>query len=433
MKEKFLHFIWQNGLFDFRDLTTSCGKKVQMVYSGTYNLNSGPDFLNARIRIDSTLWVGHVEIHLSSSEWFQHKHHLDKAYDNTILHVCWICDCEVYRLDKTIIPCLFLKGRVKEDLMDQYRKMMEEKVDISCRNLIHKVDPLHTGLWLERLCIERLEQKTAQIKDELRKSKNNWNAVFYTQLGASFGLKPNAEPFRQLTGIVSCNLLGRYRDDIEKTEALLFGAAGFLGPELKDPYPKQLYNQYLFLKHKHSLSEMHLSEWKFLRLMPASFPTIRISQFAMLNKLNPNLFNLITEPHTPDQYIEILRTGTTPYWNDHYQFDQKAAFDPKFTGLTAIRNILINTIAPLQFSYGSLTDNEAIKNRAVSLLEKLGTESNSIVREWKKVGILAKKSSESQALIQLKNEYCTLKRCLDCQIGYRILRNEKNRFTEILP
>jgi hypothetical protein len=424
MQERLIHFIWQNLLFSTGNLFGMDGEKIQIIHRGFINSHAGPDFTNAKIKMDETLWAGNVEIHIKSGDWIKHGHTSDKSYDNTILHVCWESDGPVYRTDGTKIACLVLQDKVDHSLLDKYDALLSSPNEIPCSSLIHKIDDFTWNNWQERLVAERLEHKTENIFIALKQLNNDWNEVFYRLIARSFGLTINTEPFETLARMLPFKFLTRHRKNPLQIESLIFGVSGFLNQEREDLYPQQLNTEYAFLKKKYGLKELDYSEWKFLRLMPANFPSIRLAQFAALIHLPDNIFSHCIEMHSFQTYAKYLKIKLNPYWDTHYLFDQPATKREKNIGETLIYQIILNTIVPFQFAYGIYKDDQSIKQNALDMLLNCKPENNAIVRKWAEIGIISKNSWQTQALLQLKNEYCSKKRCVECQIGFKLLKNE---------
>lgn len=424
MQEKLIHFIWQNLLFNTRALKGVDGEDIQIIQRGMLNSHAGPDFINAKIKIDDTLWAGNVEIHIKSGDWNKHGHTGDKAYDNTILHVCWEFDEPVYRQDGTKIACLILNERVETSILKKYEFLLNSTSEIPCARMLTGIDDLTWSVWQERLLSERLEQKTDTVFLVLKQLKNDWNEVFYRSLARSFGLSVNTEPFETLARLLPLKLIARHRKNPLQIESLIFGVAGFLNAELEDAYPKELLKEFIFLKGKYGLTSMDLSQWKFLRLMPANFPSIRLAQFSALIQRHLTLFTQCLEPNTFGAYRRILVSNPHKYWDTHYVFDHLTPMREKRTGETLLHQIIVNTIVPMQFALGIHKDDQRLKQNAMELLLNAKPENNAIIRQWNELGVFSKNSWQTQALLQLKNDYCSKKRCVECQIGFRLLKNE---------
>lgn len=425
MNEDFLHYIWKFQLFDHANLLTNEGEKLSVIKAGIHNFDSGPDFFNAHIKIGNTTWAGNLEIHSKSSDWYLHQHHTDAAYDHIILHVVYDDDREVHRSNGLKIPSLSLKNRIDLKLLNNYRDLIENLLWIPCSNQIDNVPEFIKLHWLDRMLAERLEYKSKKIESWLSMNKNNWEETFYQALAKNFGFKINAVPFELLSTSLPFTQLSKHKDNIFQLEALLFGQAGLLkGFQFKDAYPLRLQKEYEFLAHKFKLRPIESHLWKFMRMRPANFPSIRISQFANLLHNSKNIFSESME----EENIESLRTKyrlkASEYWYDHYRFDKKStALGVKKMSESSSNNILFNTVAPFLFIYGRKKGEEKYVDRSFQLLEKCQAESNKIIRSWRKLGMPADSSYHSQALLHLKNDYCDQKKCLNCAIGNEIIKS----------
>ncbi len=419
MKEEFLHFIWEHRLFDKTDLKTVDGEKLEIISTGQPNSNSGPDFFNARIRIGETTWAGNIEIHQKSSHWYQHRHETDAAYDNVILHVVELHDKPVV-IRNHQIPALEIK--YSPAILENFEQLLKSKRWIACEDRLPEVDPFVLRFWFSSLMIERLQAKTSSILELLQQNKNNWNETFYQLLARNFGMKINAIPFELLAKSLPLSILSKHKNDLFQIEALLFGQSGLLNETLLgDDYYLSLRNEYSFLYKKYGLSGIEAHLWKFMRLRPVNFPTIRIAQLAMLIHRSSALFSHILESETLEELKNLFDVATSEYWETHYRFNKTSGKLKKTFGETAFHNLVINTIVPMLFVYGDQHLDQAIKDRALRLLESLPPESNQIIKKWNELGIDSQSAFETQALIQLKNCYCELKKCLHCQLGAKII------------
>ncbi len=440
MQEEFLHHIWKFRLFDNNNLKTISGEEIKILKVGEHNTDSGPDFFNARIKIGSVEWAGNVEVHTHASDWHKHKHTADKAYDNIILHVVHEADTKLFRKSGEEIPTLELKNKIPQNIYGKYLQFKSSKDWIPCEKQISSVDKFTLNNWLDRLLVERLERKSKTILDSLKQNKNNWEETFYQMLARNFGQKINSEPFELLAKSLPVSVLGKHKNSLLQIESLLFGTAGMLEKDFKEDYPKELQKEFKFLKSKFKLKPIDSSLWKFMRLHPPNFPTIRISQFANLIYKSSHLFSKILETNSVKQIISLLETETSEYWNTHFRFDKPTPLSSrkfplnkggkgvvgsevkrKRLGADSINTIIINTIVPFLFVYGKEKGEEKFCDTALLFLEKLQPENNSIISKWKSIGVPAKNSYETQALLQLKNEYCSKKRCLECSVGAKLL------------
>ena len=420
MSEELLQFIWQNRLFDIDSLVAHTGEKVDVIHVGSRSINSGPDFINARIKVGETIWAGNTEIHTLASDWFKHGHDTDKAYDNVILHVVKKNDAVIRRSDGEEIPTLELKYNSFYE--QKYEDLKTSRNWIPCQKDFCIEDDFQLHAWLERLCIERLEQKATRILNLLAFYKNDWEESFYCALATNLGYKINAQPFEMLAKSVPLNTLLRHRDNLLQIEALLFGQAGFLSASLfDDAYFNSLKKEYQFLRKKYTLKPMESHLWQFMRLRPAGFPTVRIAQLASLIFRSNSLFSRILGTSDLQRLCAVFRTEPSSYWITHHQFNKPGVSQVKLLGSDTIDSIIINTVVPFLFCYGNTHGIQKFKDRAVEFLARIDAEQNSIIKEWESLGMKAKDAMDTQSLLQLKNEYCNRRKCLSCQVGMWIL------------
>jgi hypothetical protein len=419
MKEEFLNYIWKYKLYKSGNLKTTAGQKVEIIKTGTHNFDSGPDFFNAKIKIDDTIWIGNVEVHINSSDWHSHNHHKNKAFDNVVLQVVYHHDKEVFRTNGELIPTLELK--FDKRLVDNYENLLLSNLWIPCEKDISKVDKFIVDQWIGKLAIERLEEKSKRIDDLLLQFNTNWETVFYVQLAHNFGFKLNSEPFELLAKSLPLSYLAKHKNSLLQIEALLFGQAGFLNDPDGDEYYKSLQKEYQFLKSKFNLKPIEKHLWKFLRSRPGNFPTIRIAQFAMLIFKSSALFSKIIESKKINEIKELLLVETSGYWKTHYLFNKESITKIKSLGGSSVDVLIINTVIPFMFVYGKQNGNESIKQKALDFFEKIRSEKNSILESWQRIGINSDNALSSQALIHLKNKYCDNKNCLNCQLGNQII------------
>jgi len=421
MTERLLHFIWQFQYFNQNELTTTTGEAVQVWFGGHYNNNQGPDFSDAKIRIGNTTWAGTVELHVQSSDWRKHKHHGDKNYDNVILHVVWEEDTEPGEVSMSNFPLLELKGRVSKILLQRYEELMRASSFIPCQKMVNTVKEITWRSWKDRLLAERLMRKSATVESYLTENNYHWEQSFWWLLARNFGAKVNAAAFEELARSITVNMLAKHKSQIHQLEALLLGQAGLLDDKFTDDYPKLLQREYKFLKEKYKLKPIH-QPVHFLRMRPGNFPTIRLAQLAALIQNSAHLFSKMKETALMKDVKSLFDVTANDYWHYHYQFGEASAFKRKNLGNAMIDNIIINTIAPVLFAYGSYHHEEKYKDKALRWLEKTAAESNSITKGFELSGIENKNAFDSQALIELKNEYCSKKRCLDCGVGNALLK-----------
>jgi len=425
MKEDFLHYLWKLKLVANQNLMDNDNCSIVIINPGQHNLNEGPDFLNAKIKIDNQLWAGDVEIHLKSSDWYVHNHERDPNYDAVILHVVWEDDMPVFGKGNHAIPTLILKNFVSKDILNKYHKLFGNKqVWINCESQIGAVDNFVINNWLEILFIERLEQKSLFIDELLKTSHNDWEAVFFKLLIKNFGLKVNGAAFFELAKSIDFNILRKVRPDLTDMEALLFGQAHLLEKnDIEDSYFLQLKNSYNYLLAKFKLRQNLKSGLQFFRLRPDNFPTIRLAQLAALYHIKQNLFSQIINCKTIDEVYNLFNFGVSNYWQTHYTF-KSATKSKRHQKLTKnfIDLLIINTIIPIFYVYQKSQGKDDFV-QLFNLMQAIKPESNTIIKRFAGLGIKADSAFYTQALIQLKNKYCTKKRCLHCQIGHALLKN----------
>jgi hypothetical protein len=422
--EDFLHYVWKFRLFDRIGLQTDDGEELEVLSVGMHNTDSGPDFHNARIRIGETVWAGNVEVHLSASDWQKHGHTTDNAYENIILHVVYRNDAPLVLPNGRKVPTLQLKDRVPAELYNRYHQMVfGNQSIIPCESSIAGIDGLIMHNWLTRVLVERLEKRSAAVIDTLTINRGDWEETFYQFLAANFGFKTNALPFELMAKSLPQLTLAKHKNNPMQIEAMIFGQAGFLETELKDEYPLKLKKEYDFLRKKYSLKPIENHLWKFMRLRPQNFPTIRLAQFAALIVQSNHLFSKILEIKD----INALRALFTSikmndYWDDHYRFDVPSKSSSKTLGASSIDILLINTLALFLFSYGKQHQQQYYISRSLKLLENLPAEQNNITEDFVTLGLKINNAFESQALLELKNNYCNYKKCLQCGVGNKILK-----------
>ena len=427
MKEDFLHYVWLYNYFDQTNLLTTTGQRIRIVSNGSHNHNSGPDFANAQICIDDIDWNGQVEIHIRSSDWLKHKHQFDPNYESVILHVVWEEDKPITNRKKVRIPCIELCNRVDPALLEKYTNLILNKSWIACADSLHTINKDQMMLWLHSIVIERMEQKAKLIQSEFTQLNLHWDHLFLVQLCKAIGLKVNKEAFASLAMSLQFEVIQKYAHQLDQLEALLFGQSGMLSESWQDPYAKKLTSEYTFLRHKHSLQSIPLTYWKFGRLRPANFPTVRIAQLAQLLHKRPNLFSDVLQSSAEELMHVFDELATSPYWDTHYRFDTISTEKKKTLGQDRIHLLFINCICPMLFAYGKYRQNQDYIEKAISILETLPAESNAIVNHWSALSITPRHAIDSQALIHLKKTYCDEYKCVSCQIGHQLLMSDKKR------
>jgi hypothetical protein len=424
MQEAFLHYVWQYQYFDRQGLKTTGGDDVQVIGPGLLNTHSGPDFSNAKVRIGDMSWAGSVEIHIRSSEWKAHHHDTDQAYDSVILHVVWEDDRPVVRHDGTVLPAVELRNRVPTDLVHQYRRLVNSGHRIPCEQLLPAVPELIRNSMLDRTLVERLEQKSREVDALVKSNNGDWEESAYQLLAKNFGFKVNAEPFFQLARGLPYRLLRKHVDRPVQVEAMLFGVAGFLAESVGTSYHRELRREYRLLRTKYQLhrAELNASQWKFLRLRPANFPSLRLAQFAALIVRQKNISSQILSTRSSEQLRALLVVQPGAFWTTHYSFKKRVNQHIGSMGESSIDNIIINTVAPYLVAYGKYKGETQFIENAESLLRQVGSEENAVTRNWTEAGWKVKNAFDSQALIQLFNSYCIPRQCLNCSIGAALLK-----------
>ncbi len=423
MNESFLHYLWQFQYFDKKDLFSSEGEPISILKTGFLNSNSGPDFSDSKIKISGIEWVGTVEIHVKSSDWQAHHHETDAAYENVVLHVVWENDKPVIRKDKTLIPTLELKNRVDVSIIKEYKRLINSPSAIACEKSFTHVEDLVKLSMLEKALMQRLENKASQVNEILKLNNGDWDETCYQLLARNFGFKVNADPFYQLAKSLPYKIIQKQNNQLQ-TEALLFGQAGMLETKTKDEYITGIFQEYKLLTQKYSLNEARLNpaQWRFLRLRPANFPTVRIAQFASLLYSSKSIFSKLISANSFSSIQKLLSVNQSPYWKSHYRFGKKAKGTVPDIGESSVQNIIINTVAPLLVAYGKYKDEQVYIDKALDLLQQLPTEQNKITRTWGELGMKVKTAFDSQALIELYNNFCQKRHCLNCSVGVSILK-----------
>ena len=423
MTEEFLHYIWQYRLYN-PNLVLQSGEEVEVLNPGIHNSDSGPDFFNAKIRIGETIWAGNIEIHIHSSDWKRHNHQQDKSYDNVILHAVWRDDMPVSRFDGSPVPTLELDGMYNEHAWKQYLGFMNSRQWIPCSSMISGIDLFVRNAWLDRVLVERLERKALLVENILSLTQNDWAQTFYRLLARNMGFKLNNQAFEMLAHSLPYQFLAKHADDLFQVEAMVFGQAGLLEGTFADSYPQQLKTEYGFLRRKFDLTPIDAHLWRFMRLHPGNFPTLRLAQFASIIHHSVVIIGELFSSSNVTTYRKLFGAEASEYWNTHYTFDKLSAPRHKTLGLSSIDLLLINLVAPILVAYGRWKSDTSMIEKAVDLLLQLKPENNTFTRKWAETGIPAENAASSQALIELKTQYCDLKKCLSCSLGNTLLRHQ---------
>ncbi|ALJ04647.1 hypothetical protein APS56_05640 [Pseudalgibacter alginicilyticus] len=421
MQEDFLHYVWKYKKIDVSKIKTTTGEAISVVSVGEHNLNSGPDFFNAQLKIGKQLWAGNVEIHIKSSDWFLHNHEKDANYDNVILHVVWEHDIDIYRKDNSVIPVLELKHFMSTKALNNYEKLFSKSQKwINCEEDFMSVDDFKVQNWLERLYFERLERKSQNIEQLLKDSKNDWEAVLFKMLSKNFGLKVNGDAFLSMACSFDFSVVRKTQSNSRILEALLFGQSGLLEKPIQDGYYSKLVKDYQFLSQKFKLSNKNVLPIQFFRLRPPNFPTIRLSQLANFYHQNQNSFSKIMEIQSLEAFYDLFSLGTSAFWESHYTFEKVSKPSKKTITKSFVDLLLINTIIPLKFSYAK-HHGKSVDDVIVDFIQQIASEKNAIVEKFNALKKTSNSALQSQGLIQLKHYYCDKNKCLKCAIGNSLL------------
>lgn len=418
--EQLLHYVWKHKIFPLKELKTTTGQQVEVIDTGLANTDAGPDFFNAKLKLDGVLWIGNIEIHERSSDWFKHGHHADTGYNSVILHIASEIDTEISRSNGERIPQIQLI--CPEAVHTNYKELLETDSYPPCYRIIPSLPPFTAHSWMTALQMERFEQKATLLNEWLKRCQGNWEDAFFITLARNFGFGLNGDAFETWAHRLPFRAVDKHRNDLFQIEAIFFGQAGILEDSDGDGYYLRLKKEYTYLQHKFGLIPMDASLWRFLRLRPANFPHIRIAQLACLYHRAYGLLSRIMETETLQGVRDILKGGTSEYWLTHYTFGGSSPSRPKTLSNTSLDLLIINTVVTFLYAYGLHKGNRVLCARAGSFLEELKAENNYITRMWEQCGMKASNAADSQALIQLKKEYCDKKKCLYCRIGYEYLK-----------
>ncbi|HOV70745.1 MAG TPA: DUF2851 family protein [Dysgonamonadaceae bacterium] len=419
-KEELLQYIWKYKLYPHENLHTTEGVPVEVIDPGISNSDAGPDFFNAKIKIGNKLWAGNVEIHRASNEWIKHRHHTDKAYNSVILHVVENVNEEIYNEKGQKISQLCIS--VSQKIRDNADFLLFSNVNVPCHHSLHDISNKQMRSWLDALAVERLERKTNDIFRHLERFNNSWDETFYVLLSRNFGFGLNSEEFERLALSLPYNYILKHADNLFQVEALFFGQAGMLKEEtITDDYYILLQKEYDFLRKKFSLKSLDNVLFKSLRTRPQGFPQLRIAELAAVVQHTGRVFSAILEIDDYEQLRTLFRVNASEYWQTHYTFGKESEKIPKHLGANSLDIILINTVVPLLFAYGKKNDIEKYSDRAIQILESVKPEKNKIIQDFESAGIIPENAFDTQALIQLRKEYCDQRKCLFCRIGHAIL------------
>jgi len=421
--ERLLQYVWKYRLFSAVDLKTTEGFSVKVIDTGIQNTDAGPDFFNAKIQISDTLWAGNIEIHRKASDWKNHHHHHDTAYDSVILHVVEEADAVAYRTTGEVIPQAVIK--IPDVIKHNMDWLLSRETTLRCAERIHEVELYHISAWMNTLLTERLERKVADIFTWLEQNNDDWNEVFYIALTRNFGFGNNSDAFEWLAKSLPFRYIRKQRCNSLQIEALLFGQAGLLSETLDEPYYQLLQQEYRFLQQKFRIKTVDYCTVKQMRTRPVNFPHLRLAQLAAIWTHHDTLFSRILEDNPFETLKACFDVSLSEFWDTHYHFRFPSPVQKKTIGKNAINIILINTVVPILFAYGKKNQKPEYSDKALQMLENIPPERNSMITNFTNAGILVKNAADSQALIQLRREYCEKKKCLYCRIGFCLIKAEK--------
>lgn len=420
--EQLLHYIWKYRLYRPSGLTTTQGDTLEIIDPGLENTDAGPDFFNAKIRINGTVWAGSVEIHQKASDWLAHGHSTDKAYENVILHVVETDDGTVFRQNGEAIPQLVLP--IPEQVIDNMEWLLTRDSPVACLERLPAIDPVFRLQWMDALLAERLERKTDDILRWLDLYQKDWNEVFYILLCRNFGFGVNSDAFERLARSLPLKCILKQRPSASQVEALFLGQAGLLNDSTgnRHHYYRLLQHEYSFLRKKYGLEPLEPHIFRNLRLRPDATPHIKLVELAAIWIRHDTLFSSVLSARTPRELKDFFRVPASAFWDTHYNFLRPSPLRKKQLGENALNMLLINTVVPLMFAYGLYHQMDEHKARALRLLTSIPPEQNSIISLFSQVGMKPRNAGDTQALIQLKRNYCEQKKCLYCRLGFQLLK-----------
>lgn len=428
MTESFLHYLWKNRLFRFLQASTTDGEPITIFFPGYHNTDAGPDFKNAIIQIGDIKWAGDVEIHLRSSDWFRHKHHLDDKYKSVTLHVVFEHDCEVERMPGECFPTLELKDLIPEEMYARYEQLIASSNAIGCFGMLEDMDALRLCSVSTSMAVERLLNKQLHVIDTVQKCAGDWQEAFYRQLALGFGFKTNASAFELLAISLPFKILSRHTDSQLQVNALVFGQAGLLCDSPLDLYHDQLKYEYDYLRYKYQLVPIEPYHWNLLRMRPPNFPCVRLAQFASLLCKIPKMMQEVIDNPNVGYLQRRFVVEANEYWRSHYHFGKENLLPHGvLLGKSSVELLLINTVIPFLFAYYKYRGEEGNLERVLEMLEQLPFEDNKLTRCFASCPFPKKSALDSQALIELLQNYCRNQRCLDCAIGVSILQGAENK------
>jgi hypothetical protein len=424
MKEEFLHWVWFNRLFTAGSLSDREAGKIEVTDPGQYNRDSGPDFFNTRLQIGDTAWAGNTEIHINASDWYRHGHHTDHAYDNVILHLVNNIDTDVFTASGRRL--MTVKLEFDPVLWENYIDLVNNPSLLACTGLIDRTDGMTVSHWLYMLAVDRLERKSKEIRTVLERTSNDWEETLYRLISRCYGFRVNTDPFEMLAVRLPLRIIRKHSDSLLQVEALLFGTAGLLDEVLfreavTDDYYLALAREYRLLKAKYSLQPVDGWMWKFHRLRPANFPTVRLSQLAALMMNSDGLFSRLLDCDSTSSLKALLSVTASEYWGNHYVFGREVPRHSRNAGRQSVDLLIINAVSPLLFMYGKIKNQKEKCDAAIEMLDSLPPEANGVVRDFTEAGLKPESALASQALVELRTLWCRQHRCLSCMIGSSLI------------
>lgn len=420
-----MQYLWQHKLQIGPGMLTTDGRRLQIIDPGRLNEDSGPDFFNAKIRIDGEMWIGNVEIHVRASDWYRHGHDKDRAYDSVILHVVGVDDRPVHVGSGRVLPQLELP--CNPDFSQQYARLvdMARQMAVPCRSTIESMSPLKLCDWLSSMGHERLLMKVDRVMGILHSLAGDWEETAYITLARALGFSTNSEPFERLARSMPLRYLRKHRDDIVLIESMLFGQSGLLDTVSDgNLYGKKLIDEYRFMSTKFELRQPGI-QWKMSRMRPANLPHRRIALLARILMANTSLMSGILSIENAEQAKDFFNRPLDGYWRRSFTFRNFIGDEvntPVTLSHTSVESLIINVVAPLSYAWGQARGDYAALDRAAGLLQSLPPEHNRMTAPFENIGVKLTCALESQALIQVRTNYCDESKCLYCRVGHDMLR-----------
>ncbi|WP_317899278.1 DUF2851 family protein [Aurantibacillus circumpalustris] len=422
--EELLQFIWRNKLLKPKPLISRSGNEVIILKQGELNLDAGPDFFNAQIKIDNIVLVGNVEIHIKTSDWLKHKHQNDKSYDTIILHAVYEHDVDLLQNTNNNVEVLELKDLIDEKTLLAYEHLSSAKTKLPCAGQLKDVNELKFTSWMERMTIERLEEKVKRIESIFQFYGGDYTQTFYTCLLRSFGFKVNAVPFELLAKQLPVQILLKHADNLLQLEALMLGVSGLLENQFEDKYVQGLQNEFEHLKNKYNLIPLEKEIFKYSKLRPANFPNVRLLQLAQLIYSNKEIFLAPQNKTSYKDLMKVLQIKSEGYLKNHYKLGGAETSKEVSLGIASIESLIINTFAPFFFFYSKKLGKPEYTDASVELLTRCKMESNAKTKLFDSRKSSLTNSAASQGIINLYDNYCVSRKCLKCGIAAAILRPE---------